>query len=94
LLPDVPTVIEAGLSPASVHPFYSALVVPAGTPRPIIEKLHAETAKALQVPAVRERLSNLGVEPLDMVLDEFIQFFKDDVAANVALAKAAKIRLN
>jgi tripartite-type tricarboxylate transporter receptor subunit TctC len=93
-LPDVPTVIEAGLSPDSVHPFYSALFVPANTPREIVERLHAETAKALEVPAVRERLANLGVEPMPpMSVDEFIRFFKDDVAANLALAKAAKIKV-
>jgi tripartite-type tricarboxylate transporter receptor subunit TctC len=89
--PDVPTTIEAGLPPNSVYPFYSALYVPAKTPRPIVEKLHAETAKALGVPAVRERLATLGVEPMEMSLAEFDAFFREDVDANVALVKAAKI---
>jgi tripartite-type tricarboxylate transporter receptor subunit TctC len=89
--PDVPTTIEAGLPPNSVYPFYSALYLPAKTPRAIVEKLHAETAKALATPAVRARLATLGVEPMEMSLAEFDAFFREDVDANVALVKAAKI---
>ena len=89
--PDVPTTIEAGLPPNSVYPFYSALYLPAKTPRAIVEKLHRETAKALTVPAVRERLATLGVEPMEMSLAEFDAFFREDVDANAALVKAAKI---
>jgi tripartite-type tricarboxylate transporter receptor subunit TctC len=89
--PDVPTTIEAGLPASSVYPFYSALYLPAKTPRAIVEKLHGEAAKALDVPAVRERLAALGVEPMAMSLAEFDAFFREDVAANVALVKAAKI---
>jgi tripartite-type tricarboxylate transporter receptor subunit TctC len=89
--PDVPTTIEAGLPPNSVYPFYSALYLPAKTPRAIVEKLHAEAAKALATPAVRARLAALGVEPMEMSLAEFDAFFREDVDANVALVKAAKI---
>jgi tripartite-type tricarboxylate transporter receptor subunit TctC len=91
LLPDVPTMIEAGLSTDAVHPFYSGLFVPANTPRLIVEKLHREAAKALEAPAVKERLSTLGVEPMPMTLEQFDRFFRDDVAATAALAKAANI---
>ncbi len=90
-IPDVPTVMEAGLTADSVYPFYTALFVPAETPRGIVEKLHRETAKALLASAVRERFAGLGVEPMPMTLEQFGKFFRDDVAANVALVKAAKI---
>ena len=89
--PDVPTTIEAGLPANSVYPFYSALDLPAKTPRDIVEKLHRETAKALADPAVRQRLAAIGVEPMEMSLAEFDAFFREDVEANVALVKAAKI---
>jgi tripartite-type tricarboxylate transporter receptor subunit TctC len=92
-IPNVPTVIEAGLSPESIYPFYSALYVPAKTPRAIVERLHHETAKALDTPAVRERLAVMGVEPMPMNLDELEQFFKDDIAANLALAQAANLKI-
>jgi tripartite-type tricarboxylate transporter receptor subunit TctC len=91
LLPEVPTMIEAGLPADSVHPFYSGLFVPASTPSHIVEKLHRETAKALEAPAVQERLSTLGVEPMPMALEQFDRFFRADVAATSALAKAANI---
>ena len=88
---EVPTTIEAGLPADSVYPFYTALFVPSKTPRGIVAKLHRETAKALLSPAVRERLADLGVEPMPMTLEQFGEFFRDDVAANVALVKVAKI---
>lgn len=90
-LPDVPTTIEAGLPPDSVYPFYTGVYVPAKTPPNIAGKLHDEIAKALLAPAVRERLAALGVEPTPMTMAEFGRFFRDDVAANIALVKAAKI---
>jgi tripartite-type tricarboxylate transporter receptor subunit TctC len=92
-LPNVPTVVEAGLGPESIYPFYSAVYLPAKTPRAIVEKLHGEAAKALEVPAVREKLAAMSVEPMPMSLDEFGRFFRDDLAANLALAKAANLKI-
>ena len=91
VMPEVPTLIESGLPADSVYPFYSGLFLPAKTPRPIVEKLHQETVKALQAPAVKERFATLGVEPMPMTLEQLDKFFRDDVAANAALVKAAKI---
>ena len=91
LMPEVPTTIEAGLPADSVYPFYTGMYVPAHTPREIVERLHRETAAALQLPAVQARLATLGVEPMPMSQTQFVQFIKDDLAANVALVKAAKI---
>ena len=90
-MPEVPTTIEAGLPPDSVYPFYSALYLPANTPRDIVDKLYRETAKALQAPPVQARFAALGVEPMPMTHEQFGKFFKDDVAGNVALVKAANI---
>jgi tripartite-type tricarboxylate transporter receptor subunit TctC len=47
--------------------------------------------KALALPAVRERLAAVNVDPMPMTLAEFGSFFKKDVAANLELVKAAKI---
>jgi tripartite-type tricarboxylate transporter receptor subunit TctC len=90
-LPDVPTTIEAGLKSDSVYPFYSGMFLPTKTPRAIVERLHQEVAKALQVPAVQERLSKLGVEPMPMSQEQFAAFFREDVAAALNLVKAANI---
>jgi tripartite-type tricarboxylate transporter receptor subunit TctC len=91
MFPDVPTTIEAGLPPSSVYPFYTGVYLPAKTPPEIVEKLAAEIAKALQVDAVKARLATLGVDPMPMSQPEFAKFIKDDVEANIALVKAARI---
>jgi tripartite-type tricarboxylate transporter receptor subunit TctC len=90
-MPQVPTTLEAGLPADSIYPFYSGLFMHAKTPRAIIEKLHQETAKAMQAPSVQERFKQLGVEPMPMTVAQFEKFFRDDVDAAVALVKAADI---
>jgi tripartite-type tricarboxylate transporter receptor subunit TctC len=68
------------------------LSAPAKTPRVVIDKLHAATEKALQDPAMVEKLGKLGVEPRLMSVDEFNKFFKDDLVSTVQLAKDAQIQ--
>jgi tripartite-type tricarboxylate transporter receptor subunit TctC len=91
LLPNVPTMVEAGLKADAVYPFYTAAYLPAKTPHAIAEKLYAEITKALAVPSVQERLTTVGVDPMPMTMAEFGAFFKKDVANNLELVKAAKI---
>jgi tripartite-type tricarboxylate transporter receptor subunit TctC len=90
-LPNVPTMVEAGLKPDAVYPFYTGVYVPSKTPRAIVEKLHNEVVKALAVPAVQERLAAISVDPMPMTLEEFGAFFKKDVAANLELVKTANM---
>ena len=89
-LPNVPTVAEAGY-PDAEYLFWGGLAAPAKTPRDIVNKLHDETQKALELPAIQERLAKLGVELQPMSVERFDQFFRDDVAATVKLAKDAHI---
>lgn len=89
-LPNVPTVAEAGY-PDAEYLFWGGLSVPAKTPRHIVDKLHEETQKALNVPAVQERLAKLGVQPQPLSVEQFDKFFRDDVATTVKLAKDAHI---
>ncbi len=91
LLPDVPSIAEAGY-PAAEFNFWVGLSVPAKTPRPVIDKLHDATEKALQDPAMKEKLAKLGVEPRLMSVDGFSKFVKDDLVATVQLAKEANIQ--
>jgi tripartite-type tricarboxylate transporter receptor subunit TctC len=67
------------------------MFLPAATPHDIVAMLHAEVAAALRAPNVRAQLDKLGVEPLDLNLEQFGKFFHDDVEANLALVKAAHI---
>jgi len=85
LLPEVPTVAEAGY-PGAQYLFWGGLAAPAKTPREIVDKLHAETEKALKLPGVQERLATLGSQSMPMSVDEFAKFVRDDVAATVKLA--------
>jgi tripartite-type tricarboxylate transporter receptor subunit TctC len=85
-LPDVPMVVEAGY-PDARYLFWGGLAVPTKTPRHIVNRLHEETQKALNVPAVQEKLATFGVEPMPMSVEQFGKFYRDDVAATVKLAK-------
>jgi len=89
-LPNVPTTAEAGY-PAAQYIFWGGLSAPAKTPRPIIDRLHDETQKVLELPEVRERLAKVGVQPQPMSVDEFDAFFRDDVTATIKLGKDAHI---
>jgi len=90
LLPDVPSIVEAGYPDATFR-FWVGLSVPADTPRPIIDKLHAATEEALRDPAIKTKLANLGVEPELMSVDQFGKFVKDDLASTLQLARDAHI---
>src|SRR5262249_57124792 len=68
LLPDVPSIVEAGY-PNAVFRFWVGLSAPAGTPAAIVNKVHDATEKALQDPGLKERLAKLGVEPEPMSVD-------------------------
>ena len=85
-LPDVPTVAEAGY-PEAQYLFWGGLALPAKAPRAIVDRLHEETQKALNVPAIQERLATFGVQPMPMSVDQFEKFYRDDVAATAKLAK-------
>jgi tripartite-type tricarboxylate transporter receptor subunit TctC len=62
-LPDVPTIAAAAELPGFEAVSWYALMAPAATPREVISKIHADTAKALQMSDVRERLAGMGAEP-------------------------------
>ena len=92
VLPDVPTTAEAGVAGAE-YSFWIGMLVPAKTPRPIIERLYAETQAALASPEVRDRLAKLGAEPMPMTSEQFDAQIRSEIAANSALVKSANIKI-
>lgn len=93
LLPGVPTMEQSGLKGYEFFT-YNGLMVPAGTPREIVTRLHADVSKALDNPAMRERFLKLGVELAASVSPEaFTAYIRKDVASNTQLAKEAGIKL-
>lgn len=90
-LPEVPTVAESGY-PEFGAQGWSALVAPAGTPGPVVQKLHAELKAALALPEMRKRLIDLGVEPVDYTLDRTVAFFKSELENWARAVKASGAR--
>ncbi len=92
-LPDVPTTLEAGFKDSD-YTFWNGMLVPAKTPRAIVDRLHAEIVKALALPEVQAKLVPQGVEPMPVTPEEFDALIRREVASNVALAKAAGLKFN
>lgn len=92
-LPNVPTTIESGF-PGSDYDFWVGFWAPAATPKPILDRLHAETIKAMQNPETRKRLGNVGGDPMPMSPAEFQTFVKKEIDVNAALVKAAGLKIN
>jgi tripartite-type tricarboxylate transporter receptor subunit TctC len=92
-LPDVPTTIEAGY-PDSDYNYWMGMFVPAKTDRAIVERLRRESQQAMAEPAVIDKLKSQGMEPLLLSPAEFDALIKKEVVANIALAKAAGIKVN
>ncbi len=90
---DVPTTAEVGY-PDADFPIWIGLLAPAKTPRAIIDRLHAETIRALQTRTVVERFTKTGVMPLIMTPEEFDARIRAEVRTNAAIAKAAGIKPN
>src|SRR5216684_7939765 len=90
-LPDVPTTGEAGVKGADA-PLWFALWGPAGIPAGIVNKISADTRKALKDPAVRDRLVGLGNDTMDMSPEEFKIFVRSEVQEYARVIKAAGIQ--
>ena len=90
-LPDVPTVAEAGLQNFEVTTWYGILA-PAGTPRPIVNRLNAELLKILHAPEMQEKLAATGTEPLTSTPEEFADYIKRETAKWADVIKRAGVK--
>ena len=88
--PDVPTVSESGLSGFEFNSWF-AMMAPAGTPKPIVEKLHAEISKALADPSIKEQLFGLGFSPRGTTPDQLAADLKTQFAKYGNLIRQANI---
>jgi tripartite-type tricarboxylate transporter receptor subunit TctC len=89
--PEWPTAVEAGV-PGFVEHIWIGMAAPAGVPRAIVERMSADVAKALKAPEVRERLVQLGNEPLGTTPDEAAARIKREFPRYQSVIKAANIR--
>jgi tripartite-type tricarboxylate transporter receptor subunit TctC len=91
-LPDVPTVAEAGL-PDLEFGSWNGLHVPAGTPKPVIDKLNGAVAKARSLADVQTRMRDVGLEPEGGTPAEFGEFVKRDVARWSRIVKETGVKV-
>lgn len=93
LFPDVPTLAESGMPGFEVGA-WQGVMVPAGTPPAVVDRLNAEIVKALKSPDVRDRLALQGAEPLGSTPQEYGAYVKKELARWAGVVKATGVTLD
>jgi tripartite-type tricarboxylate transporter receptor subunit TctC len=89
-MPEVPTVAEQGVPGYDVRS-WAGLMAPAGTPKPIIDKLNAETLKAIQLPNVKARLEEMGGDVRGSTSEEMRAMVASETQKWTQVVNVAKI---
>ncbi|ARP55476.1 hypothetical protein ALFP_3589 [Alcaligenes faecalis] len=87
-IPEVPTFKEAGVDNMNSNSWYG-VIVPSGTPAPIVEKLSAEFVRIVNLPEIRERLLAQGLEPAGTTSAEFAEYLKSEMEMAAKVVKAS-----
>jgi tripartite-type tricarboxylate transporter receptor subunit TctC len=90
LLPDVPTIAEAGV-PGFDYPIWYGVWTPAGTPAGVVDKLAKDIARAMATPDLRDWLAKHGAEPMSMTQPEFAHFVSSESESAARIIQAAGI---
>jgi len=93
LLPDVPTMAEAGVPNCEAHSFFG-LVAPAGTPAAVVDRIHAAMAEGLQTADIQKLIANVGSETKPGTPAQFAAFIATQYRGWVEVAKAAHIKID
>ncbi len=93
ILPDVPTISEAGV-PGFRASGWVGIVAPAATPKPIVERLNAEIRKILDSAEIKDSWAKQGVVPLSMTAAEFRTFISAEIDKWAKVAQAAGVKIN
>jgi len=91
LLPEVPTVDQSGLKGYESIAWYG-LLAPAGTPGPVVDRLHGELVKSVQTPEVRDNLLRQGTEIIASTPARFAQVIREDIVKWTKVVKAAAVK--
>lgn len=89
--PEVPTVAEAG-GPAIESATWVAFLAPAATPREIVARVSQETAKAVNAPELRDRLVQMGIDPIGSTPDQLARFLDDEIAKWAKVINTAGVK--
>ncbi len=92
-LPDVPTIAEAGF-PGGQFDFWVGMLAPAKTPRDVVNRLNGEINKAEQLPEVKQRLANLGADPMPMAADQFDKYIAEQATVLQKVMRDAGAKAN
>jgi tripartite-type tricarboxylate transporter receptor subunit TctC len=93
ILPDVPTIAEAGPLPGYAVNVWLGVMAPAGTPRPIVDRLNAEVNKIVRDPQiVKERMNTVGLEAVGSTPEQLLETMKTELAKYTKLARDANIQ--
>jgi len=90
-LPDVPTIAEAGV-PGYESVQWFGMLVPAGTPRAIVERLHQEIVRGLRAPDLKERLTSLGLNAVGSTPEQFASYIKSETEKWAKVIKSMGIK--
>jgi tripartite-type tricarboxylate transporter receptor subunit TctC len=90
VLPELPTVAEAGV-PGYEAAVWFGVLVPAKTPRPIVDRLHEEIMKALETPDLKARMASLGAEVVGLGPDQFASYLSAEIPKWAKVVKAAGV---
>ena len=93
LAPELPTIAESGLPGFDISTWFGVFA-PGGTPRDIVERLHAEFVKALADPAVRETMLKLGAEPVGNTPAEFAAYIQSEAGKYAEVVRASGARVD
>jgi tripartite-type tricarboxylate transporter receptor subunit TctC len=91
--PDIPTLDEGGVTGFDATAWFG-LFAPTGTPKDIVAKLNNEVHEALKDPTVKDKLLQLGAEPMADTPEQFESFFKAEVAKWGRVVKSAKVTID
>lgn len=91
--PELPTVAEAGV-PGYEISIWNGLLAPAGTPKPVLDRLHVELLKVLAMPEVKQSFSNIGAEVVTSTPAQFAAFIKSDLAKYAKVVKDADVKID
>ena len=93
VLPDVPTLEEAGLKGFDIGTWFGVLA-PAATPKDIVARLNAEMVKIIQSPDFSKRMEEIGAEPIGNTPEQMARQIEDETAKFARLVKEAKVTMD
>lgn len=92
LLPSLPTIIEAGVPGYDAYS-WGGLSVPTGTPEDVVTRLNADIVRVLRDPDVKERLAQIGAEPMPGTPAQYAAIIKSEISKWAKVIKQAKIKI-